>query len=391
MQKEFNWIVPTEVIFGAGREEEIGKVLTRYGAKNVLIIIGKNSVVKSGLLNRVLKSIENERITYDILSGVRANPTFELVQKGKDIVLDKGIDFLLPIGGGSVIDTAKCIAVNAYHVGAISDFNFRVAVPTKALPIGVILTISAAGSEMSSSCVIQDDESGVKKGFNSDVIRPKFVIENPELTYSVNKEQTAYGVVDIMMHTLERYFTYSDKNELADELALGLLKNVKEVGLTAYNEPNNYDARARLMLDSSISHCGITNIGKNYIMSVHALEHALSGKFVHVAHACGLAILFPAWARKYYVYDVAKFARLGRYVFDISEKNDEKAALECIKAFEDYFAKFSLPTRLSEVGVQEKDINDLVNLVTKNGTTSVPHHKLPIDSKVVKEIYLEVL
>ena len=391
MQKEFNWIVPTEVIFGAGREEEIGKVLTRYGAKNVLIIIGKNSVVKSGLLNRVLKSIENERITYDILSGVRANPTFELVQKGKDIVLDKGIDFLLPIGGGSVIDTAKCIAVNAYHVGAISDFNFRVAVPTKALPIGVILTISAAGSEMSSSCVIQDDESGVKKGFNSDVIRPKFVIENPELTYSVNKEQTAYGVVDIMMHTLERYFTYSDKNELADELALGLLKNVKEVGLSAYNEPNNYDARARLMLDSSISHCGITNIGKNYIMSVHALEHALSGKFVHVAHACGLAILFPAWARKYYVYDVAKFARLGRYVFDISEKNDEKAALECIKAFEDYFAKFSLPTRLSEVGVQEKDIDDLVNLVTKNGTTSVPHHKLPIDSKVAKEIYLEVL
>ena len=391
MQKEFNWIVPTEVIFGAGREEEIGKVLTRYGAKNVLIIIGKNSVMKSGLLNRVLKSIENERITYDILSGVRANPTFELVQKGKDIVLDKGIDFLLPIGGGSVIDTAKCIAVNAYHVGAISDFNFRVAVPTKALPIGVILTISAAGSEMSSSCVIQDDESGVKKGFNSDVIRPKFVIENPELTYSVNKEQTAYGVVDIMMHTLERYFTYSDKNELADELALGLLKNVKEVGLTAYNEPNNYDARARLMLDSSISHCGITNIGKNYIMSVHALEHALSGKFVHVAHACGLAILFPAWARKYYVYDVAKFARLGRYVFDISEKNDEKAALECIKAFEDYFAKFSLPTRLSEVGVQEKDIDDLVNLVTKNGTTSVPHHKLPIDSKVAKEIYLEVL
>ena len=391
MQKEFNWIVPTEVIFGAGREEEIGKVLTRYGAKNVLIIIGKNSVVKSGLLNRVLKSIENERITYDILSGVRANPTFELVQKGKDIVLDKGIDFLLPIGGGSVIDTAKCIAVNAYHVGAISDFNFRVAVPTKALPIGVILTISAAGSEMSSSCVIQDDESGVKKGFNSDVIRPKFVIENPELTYSVNKEQTAYGVVDIMMHTLERYFTYSDKNELADELALGLLKNVKEVGLTAYNEPNNYDARARLMLDSSISHCGITNIGKNYIMSVHALEHALSGKFVHVAHACGLAILFPAWARKYYVYDVAKFARLGRYLFDISEKNDEKAALECIKAFEDYFAKFSLPTRLSEVGVQEKDIDDLVNLVTKNGTTSVPHHKLPIDSKVAKEIYLEVL
>ena len=391
MLKEFNWIIPTEVIFGEGREEEIGQVLVRYGAKNVLIIIGKNSVIKSGLLNRVIKNLEKENITYEILSGVRANPTFELVKQGKEIVIEKGIDFLLPIGGGSVIDTAKCIAVNAYHDGAITDFNFRVAKPEKALPIGVILTISAAGSEMSSSCVIQDDETGVKKGFNSDVIRPKFVIENPVLTYSVNKEQTAYGVIDIMMHTLERYFTYSDKYELADELALGLIKNVKDVGLVAYKDPENYDARARLMLDSSISHCGITNVGKNYIMSVHALEHALSGKFVHVAHALGLTILFPAWAKKYYIYDKAKFARLGRYVFDICEENDEKAALECIKAFEKYFAKFNLPTRLSEVGVKEKDIDDLVNLVTKNGTTSVPHHKLPIDSKVAKEIYLEVL
>ena len=391
MLKEFNWIVPTEIIFGPGKEEEIGQVLVRYGAKKILIIIGKNSVIKSGLLNRVLKSIEKENITYEILSGVRANPTFELVQTGKDIVLDKGIDFLLPIGGGSVIDTAKCIAVNAYHDGAITDFNFRVAKPEKALPIGVVLTISAAGSEMSSSCVIQDDESGIKKGFNSDVIRPKFVIENPELTYSVNKEQTAYGVVDIMMHTLERYFTASEKYELADELALGLIKNVKDVGLTAYNEPENYDARARLMLDSSISHCGITNVGKNYIMSVHALEHALSGKFVHVAHACGLAILFPAWARKYYTYDVAKFARLGRYVFDIKEADDKKAAFEMIKCFEDYFKKLALPNRLSEVGVQEKDIDDLVNLVTNNGTTSVNHHALPMDNKVAKEIFLEVL
>ena len=391
MKTEFNVRLSTEIIFGPKKEEEIGKTLLRFNAKNVLIIIGKNSVVKSGLLNRVIKSLENENITYEILRGVRANPTYELVKEGLNIVLEKNIDFLLPIGGGSVIDTAKCIAVNAFHAGDVKDFNLHLAIPEKALPIGVILTISAAGSEMSTSCVVQDDETGVKRGFNSELVRPAFVIENPELTYSVNKEQTAYGVVDILMHTLERYFTRSDKYELADELALGLLRNVVDVGLTAYNEPENYDARARLMLDSTVSHNGMTSIGKDYIMSVHALEHALSGKFVHVAHACGLAILFPAWARKYVAFDTAKFARLGRHVFDISEKDDKKAALQTIEEFERYFAKFDLPNRLSQVGVKEEDIDDLVNLVTKNGTSVVPHHVLPIDAKVAREIFMEVL
>ena len=391
MKTEFNVRLSTEIIFGPKKEEEIGKTLLRFNTKNVLIIIGKNSVVKSGLLNRVIKSLENENITYEILRGVRANPTYELVREGLNIVLEKEIDFLLPIGGGSVIDTAKCIAVNAFHAGDVKDFNLHLAVPEKALPIGVILTISAAGSEMSTSCVVQDDETGVKRGFNSELVRPAFVIENPELTYSVNKEQTAYGVVDILMHTLERYFTRSDKYELADELALGLLRNVVDVGLTAYNEPENYDARARLMLDSTVSHNGMTSIGKDYIMSVHALEHALSGKFVHVAHACGLAILFPAWARKYVAIDTAKFARLGRHVFDISEKDDKKAALQTIEEFERYFAKFDLPNRLSQVGVKEEDIDDLVNLVTKNGTSVVPHHVLPIDAKVAREIFMEVL
>ena len=391
MKTEFNVWLSTEIIFGPKKEEEIGKTLLRFNAKNVLIIIGKNSVVKSGLLNRVIKSLENENITYEILRGVRANPTYELVKEGLNIVLEKNIDFLLPIGGGSVIDTAKCIAANAFHTGDIKDFNLHLAVPEKALPIGVILTISAAGSEMSTSCVVQDDETGVKRGFNSELVRPAFVIENPELTYSVNKEQTAYGVVDILMHTLERYFTRSDKYELADELALGLLRNVVDVGLIAYNEPENYDARARLMLDSTVSHNGMTSIGKDYIMSVHALEHALSGKFVHVAHACGLAILFPAWARKYVTFDTAKFARLGRHVFDISEKDDKKAALKTIEEFERYFAKFDLPNRLSQVGVKEEDIDDLVNLVTKNGTSVVPHHVLPIDAKVAREIFMEVL
>ena len=391
MNKEFNFKIPTEIIFGPGKEEEIGQIISRDGYKNILIIIGQKSVVKSGLLNRVIKNLEKENITYEILEGVRANPTFDLVEKGKNMVIEHGLDFLLAIGGGSVIDTAKCIAVNVYHGGPVTDFNFKVAVPNKTMPIGCILTIAAAGSEMSNSCVIQDDETGNKKGFNSEVVRPLFAIENPELTYSVGKEQTAYGVVDIIMHTLERYLTYSNPYELADELALGLIKNVVDVGLIAFNEPTNYDARARLMLDSSISHCGFTSIGKNYIMAVHQLEHALSGMFPKVAHACGLAILWPGWAKKYYVYDIPKFARLARQVFDIHLNDEEKEAKAAIKAFEKLFKQLELPSRLSEVGVKKEDVDALADLVSGKGSRNVSHHALPIDRKVAKEIFLKVL
>ena len=347
---------------------------------------------KSGLLNRVVKKIEQENITYEILQGVRANPTFDLVKEGLEMAVDNGVDFLLAIGGGSVIDTAKCIAVNYYNPeGYVTDYNFHVKNPERALPIGVILTIAAAGSEMSNSCVIQDDESGVKKGFNSEVVRPLFAIEDPKLTFGVNKEQTAYGVIDILMHTLERYFSESEKDDIADEFALGLIKNVINVGLVAFKNPEDYDSRARLMLASSLSHCGFTSVGKGYIMPVHQLEHALSGKFVKVAHACGLAILFPSWAEKYYVYDVKKFARLGRQVFNIDIKDDKDAAKACIEAFRKYFKKLEMPTKLSEVGVKEKDIDVLADLVSEKGSRKVPHHSLPLGREEAREIYLAVL
>ena len=389
--KEFNFKSPTEIVFGPQSEEEVGRLLTKYGAKSILIVIGKNSVVKSGLLNRVLKSIEKENITYELLSGVRANPTFELVKQGNQLVVDHSLDFILAIGGGSVIDTAKCIGVTAYYEGEITDFNFHVASPKTCLPIGVILTIAAAGSELSSSCVIQDDESGIKSGFNSDLVRPVFAIENPELTYSVSKEQTAYGIVDILMHTLERYFCPSEDYELADEFALGLLKNVIEAGSVAFNNPNDYDSRAALMLASSLSHNGITSIGKKYWMPVHQLEHALSGKFIKVAHACGLAILFPGWAQKYYVYDTPKFARLARHVFGIHLDSEEEEAKACLVAFKEYFKSLDMPTKLSEVGVKEKDIEILADIVTKEGSREIPHHSLPLGKEVAKEIYLMVL
>ena len=389
--KNFNFVSPTKIYFGPDKEKDVGSILSSFNADKVLIVIGKNSVIKSGLLEKVVASLTQARIQFEILRGVRANPTFDLVEEGLKIVRANQINYILAIGGGSVIDTAKCIAANYYYSGSIKDFNLHLAEPKKALPIGVILTIAAAGSELSNSCVIQDDQLQRKLGFNSDVIRPQFVIENPELTYSLPKEQIAYGVVDILMHTLERYFCKSDKYELADEFAIGLIKNVLEVGALAYQNPENYDYRASLMLASSLSHNGITSIGKQMIMPVHQLEHALSGKFPKIAHGLGLAILFPAWCQYYYKYDIPKFARLGEIVFDIYSGDKTQDALSTIDAFKEYFTGLGLPSKLSEVGVKEEDIDSLVNLVTNNGSRTVYHHTKPINDEVAREIYYSCL
>ena len=389
--KKFEFYSPTKIYFGPARENDVGKILKEHSANKILIVIGKNSVVKSGLLGKVVASLSAQHLTYEILRGVRANPTFDLVEEGVAICRNINIDFILAIGGGSVIDTAKCIAANYYHDGDVRNYNLHLEEPLKALPVGVILTISAAGSELSNSCVIQDDKSGIKVGFNSDLVRPVFAIEDPELTYSVSSEQTAYGVVDILMHTLERYFSPSDKYELADEFALGLIKTVLEVGLLAHQNPDNYDYRATLMLASSLSHNGLTSIGKKYYMPVHQLEHPLSGKFSNVAHGLGLAILFPAWCKYYYKYDIDKFATLGEKVFDIYSGDKEADALDTIKAFEDYFSNFNLPKTLTEIGVKEEDIQDLVNKVTRYGARTIFHHTKPINDEVAREIYYSCL
>ena len=391
IMKNFDFVSPTKIYFGPDKEKEVGAILAERNAHNVLIVIGKNSVVKSGLLEKVVVSLGQARLSYEILRGVRVNPTFELVEEGLKICRDKKIDYLLAVGGGSVIDTAKCIAANYYYSGDVRDFNLHKATPTKALPLGVIVTIAAAGSELSNSCVLQDDKLGTKFGFNSDLIRPAFAIENPELTYSLPPEQIAYGVVDILMHTLERYFCKSDKYEIADEFALGLIKNVLEVGRLSYINPTNYEYRSAIMLASSLSHNGITSIGKKMIMPVHQLEHALSGKFPNIAHGLGLAVLFPAWCKYYYKYDVEKFALLGERVFDIYSGNKLEDAKSTIDAFEEYFASLNLPNKLSDLGVKEEDIEPLVKLVTNNGTRTVPHHTKAINDEVAREIYYSCL
>ena len=385
--KNFEFCSPTKIYFGRDQEQNIGRILKEQNAHKVLIVVGKSSVQKSGLLDRVTKLLDDDNIEHVVLSGVRANPTFELVKSGVELVKKNKIDFILPIGGGSVIDTAKCIAVNAYYDGDIKDFNYHLAPVTKALPIGVILTISASGSELSNSCVIQDDETGTKMGFNSDLVRPVFAIENPDLTISVSKEQTAYGIVDIMMHSLERYFCYSEEFELADEFALGLIKNVVDVGLLCYNNPENYEYRARIMLASSFSHNGITSIGKQSMLTVHQLEHPVSGMYPNIAHGCGLAVLFPAWATYYFPYETEKLAKLGRRVFNLNIENSLECAKATIRNIKEYFKALDMPSTLRELGIKENDIEELVNRVTRKGTRIINHPKKNMDGEVVRAIY----
>ena len=384
---DFDFVSPTKIYFGTNKEELIGQICFEHGYKRVFIVIGQGSVKRNGLLERVLLSLDKSNVKYFVLEGVRANPTIDLCHKGIDQAKMFGPDLILAIGGGSVMDTAKNIAVGYYYSGDSFDFNLHISKPKKALPVGVILTIAASGSELSNSCVIQDDEKQIKRGFNSDLVRPIFAIENPKLSYSVSKVQTAYGIVDIMMHTLERYFNESSENEPADGFAEALLRSVIKAGKKVIKNPTDYDSRAVLMLMSSLSHNDLTSIGKGKMLFVHQLEHALSGVYSDVAHAAGLAVLFPAWAKYYVQYDTDKFNQLATNVFGLHKANKLDNAKAGIAEIEKLFNLLDMPKSLKDLGVVNPDIENLANLVTDNGKRIIAHHKKNMDKDVVKAIF----
>ena len=384
---DFDIHLKTKVFFGADKEKEVGEILSSYDAHRVLIVIGQGSVKKSGLLDVVIDSLKKNNVEFFILEGIRPNPVIEGVREGLALAKEFKPDFLLPIGGGSVIDTAKLIACGYYYDGDPFDFNRHVAKPQKALPIGVILTISAAGSEMSNSCVIQNDETQEKMGFNNDLVRPTFAIEDPKLSFSVNQYQTACGIVDTMMHTLERYFQPSAQNEPADGFAEAVLKSVIKAGQKVVRNPEDYESRAVLMLMSSFSHNGLTNMGKPVAMTVHKLEHALSGMYPSIAHGAGLAVLWPAWAKFHIAYDEDKFDQYARNVWGSNIPNKKDNGLQGIKLTEEFFRYLGMPSRLADFKVGVIDIDGLVNLVTNKGTQTVAHHVRPLDSEEVRIIY----
>ena len=383
---DFDFISPTKIYFGNNKEELIGQICLENGYKRVYIVIGQGSVKRNGLLGRVLESLDKSGIKYKVLEGVRANPTIDLCHKGIEEARAFAPNLILGIGGGSVMDTAKNIAVGYFYAGDSFDFNLHKAKPKKALPVGVILTIAASGSELSNSCVIQDDEKQIKRGFNDDLIRPVFAIENPKLTYSVSKVQTAYGIVDIMMHTLERYFNGSSDNEPADGFAEALLKSVIKAAKTVMDNPTDYDARAVLMLMSSLSHNDLTSIGKGKMLFVHQIEHAVSGVYPEVAHAAGLAVLFPAWAKYYVNYDTDKFNSLAANVFGIHKMNKLDNAKAGIQEIEKLFASLGMPKSFKDLGIDKVDVELLANLVTDNGNRVIAHPKKDMDKEVVKAI-----
>ena len=383
---DFDFISPTKIYFGNNKEELIGQICLDSSYKRVYIVIGQGSVKRTGLLDRVLASLDKAGVKYQILEGVRANPTIDLCHKGIEEARVFAPNLILGIGGGSVMDTAKNIAVGYFYAGDSFDFNLHKAKPKKALPVGVILTISASGSELSNSCVIQDDEKQIKRGFNDDLVRPVFAIENPKLTYSVSKVQTAYGIVDIMMHTLERYFNGSSDNEPADGFAEALLRSVIKAGKKVMDNPTDYDARAVLMLMSSLSHNDITSIGKGKMLFVHQIEHAVSGVYPEVAHAAGLAVLFPAWAKYYVNYDTDKFNSLAVNVFGIHKMNKLDNAKAGIQEIEKLFASLGMPKTFKDLGIDKVDVELLANLVTDNGNRVIAHPKKDMDKDVVETI-----
>ena len=356
---DFSYFAPTKVLFGRDAERRAGEMVKQFGGTKALLHYGGGSVKRSGLLDTVKASLEEAGIGYVELGGVVPNPRLSKVKEGLALCRDEGVDFLLAVGGGSVIDSCKAIGYGLCYDGDVWDFYAKKATPKAAVPVGSILTIAAAGSEMSDSSVISNDETGQKRGVSSDLCRCRFALMNPELTFTLPAYQTAAGCADIISHTMERYFSGPETVEPTDSMAEGLMRAVIDAAPRAVKNPRDYDARACIMWAGSLSHNHLTGSGRAGHGRVgdwacHQLEHELSGMF-DVTHGAGLAALFGAWAR--YVMGEApeRFARFARNVMGVTEPDDEKAAVAGIEAYESFLRGIGMPTNLRELGLTLED------------------------------------
>ena len=387
----FTYCIPTKVIFGPGTETQAGKAVREAGGTSVLVVYGGGSAVKSGLLARVTASLDAEGLPWQAVGGVQPNPLVDLAQQAVDRVRGTGVDFLLAVGGGSVIDTAKAIAITLAHDGIpLWDFFCRKAKVTGALSVGAVLTIAAAGSETSDSSVMTNGSTHEKRGVNTPFNRPRFAIMNPELTYTLPPRQTACGITDIMMHTMDRYFTCDSDNALTDALAEALLRTTIHYGRVAMAQPEDYKARSELMWCGSLSHNDLTGLGQTKDFSVHQLGHEISGMF-DLPHGESLSIMWPAWARYVCQADPARFARFAREVWGIAEEDDEKAAELGIQATENYFREIGMPLTLGDrVGVQGAEVlTELARGCSRSGSRRVGVFR-PIDQEDMYRIYAMV-
>lgn len=376
----FKYYAPTEVIFGRDVENEVGSELIKSEATKVLVHYGGQSAIKSGLLERVKKSIEETDIEYVMLGGVVPNPRLSKVREGIEICKEEEVDFVLAVGGGSVLDSAKAIAYGAVYSGDIWDFYDGKEQITSALPHGNIITLAATGSETSSSSVITNEETGDKVGVNTEYGRPEFTLMNPELTYTLPPYQTACGIVDIIMHTFERYFSPGGVNDMTDEIAEAVIRNTKKYGTIAMENPDDYDARSELLWSGSLSHINLTGLGRVGDWASHRLEHELSGMF-DVAHGAGLSAIWGAWARYTYKAAPERFIRMGENAWGLDLKElDKKEAVETmINTVVEYFKTLGMPESTTELlgrSLTEEEILKLADNASKTGNKTLGSFKV---------------
>ena len=373
--KDFHYYAPTEVVFGADAENQTGKMVKKYGGTKVLVHYGGGSVVRSGLLDTVCKSLEAEGIAYVKLGGVVPNPRVSLVREGIELCRKEGVDFLLAVGGGSVIDSMKSISVGVPYQGDVWDFYTRKAFDVECLPTSCVLTIPAAGSEMSNGSVITNDEGGLKKDYCIDEFRCKFAIMNPVLTYTLPAWQTACGAVDMVMHTMERYFSKDDDMEVTDAVAEAVMRTAMDSVHVVLNEPENYRHRAQLMWAGSLAHNDLTGCGTSGDWATHNLEHELSGMF-DVSHGAGLAALWGSWARYVLSENPTRFARFAVNVLGVTNnfKNTEETALAGIAKMEDFYRSIGMPVNIHELigrEITDSEIEEMADKCSNYGANTV--------------------
>jgi hypothetical protein len=375
MIKDFNFYAPTRVVFGRESEEQLPQLLKANGATKVLVHYGGGSAKRSGLLDKVYALLNQAGIPYVELGGVVPNPLLSKVEEGIALSRSEGVDFILAVGGGSVIDSSKAIGYGASYDGDVWDFWAGKASPTKCLPIGVILTIPAAGSEMSSSCVITKDEGAIKRGINSDLCRCRFCIMNPERTYTLPPYQTAAGCTDIMMHTMERYFTKYEDMLLTDAISEALLRTVKDCAVEVMKKPEDYRLRAQIMWAGSLAHNDLTECGTEKDFATHKLEHELSALF-GVTHGAGLAAIWASWAR--YVMDshLCRFVQFAVNVMGVTNdfSHPRETALQGIEAIEQFYKQIGMPTSIPELigrPATDEEIELMVRKCSRDGSMNI--------------------
>ena len=368
--KDFNYYAPTEVVFGENSEEQVAALVKKYGGTKVLVHYGGKSAERSGLLDKICGLLTEGGIAFKKLGGVVPNPRLSLVHEGIKLCREEGIDFILAVGGGSVIDSSKAIAYGVPYEGEVWDFYLGKDKATEMLPVACVLTIPAAGSEMSEASVITNEDGDVKLGYSNNLSRPKFAIMNPKRTFTLPPYQTAAGVTDMMMHTMERYFTKDDDMDLTTDIAEAMLRSMKDAIFAVLKNPEDYRYRAQIMWGGSLMHNGLTGCGVTEDWATHQLEHELSGMF-DVTHGAGLAAIWPSWARYVMHENLSRFVRFAVNVMDIPNDftDPEGTALKGIEAMERFYHAIGMPINIKELigkDITDEEIKEMTRKCSRN-------------------------